>query len=144
MSSHNSMSATLKRCSRWLTPWLRKRPTAAGSPLPLGLSPQAVQSLKVLQSTPQWPHFLAALEALAEQQASEVASGLPHDRYLFASGALTALRRVYTLVDDLIATAANLKEISDARERQFASAEQRRASSFLNTPWYDGWRRAER
>ena len=79
---------------------------------------------------------------MAETQgASVLASGLDHDKYLFSCGALTALRRIYTLVDDLVASAANLKEISDARSRTDASAEQRRASTFVNTPWFDGWKR---
>jgi hypothetical protein len=77
---------------------------------------------------------------VAEQQAAELVSGLSHDRYLFACGALTALRRVYTLVDDLIATATKLEEITNARTSDSASRAQRAASTFVNTPWYDGWR----
>lgn len=95
----------------------------------------------MLQSTPQWPHFLAALSKLAEAQANELTTGLSHDRYLFVCGALTALRRTYTLVDDLVAASSQLQEISDARERSTADHTARRAASFLNTPWYDGWKR---
>ena len=134
------MSAIQKTFSRWLTPWLRKvqaQPTG----LPLNLSPVELEAIKHLRSTPQWPRYLAVLERVAEQQASLVASGLDHDKYLFSCGALTALRRIYTLADDLVASAANLKEIQDGRERTVARAEQRRASTFVNTPFFDGWKR---
>ena len=77
------------------------------------------------------------LARLGEQQAAELATGLVHDRYLFACGALTALRRVYTVVDDVLVAATQLKDHTDARTRTAARADQRAASTFVNTPWYD-------
>lgn len=77
---------------------------------------------------------------MAEQQANELASGLPHDKYLFASGALTALRRIYTLTDDILAAAATLKELDDDRTEHERRSAERASTRFLNTPWYDGWR----
>lgn len=128
---------TLNRCSRWLMRW---RKPAAVSPRPLGLTDSELAALKALRSTPHWPLYLAVLEKVGEHQASELASGLSHDRYLFACGSLTALRRVFTLVDDLIASATKLEELVDDRTRDTARRAARNAASFVNTPWYDGWR----
>jgi hypothetical protein len=100
-----------------------------------------LEAIRHLRSTPQWPRYLAVLERVAEQQASVLVSGLDHDKYLFGCGALTATRRIFTLVDDLMVAADNLKEIQDDRSRTARRAEQRRASTYLNTPFYDGWRR---
>lgn len=94
----------------------------------------------MLSATPAWPRYLAVLERLGEQQASTLASGLPHDQYLFMAGALTALRRVYTLADDVIVAATKLEEITDVRTRSAAVANARHAATFVNTPWYTGWR----
>ena len=80
------------------------------------------------------------LERLGETQAGELSSGLPHDRYLFTAGTLTALRRVYTLVDDLIVAATNLEGTQHDRNRKAAEQSARRAAGFVNTPWYYGWR----
>lgn len=124
---------------RWLLRWTRKRP--APSKLPLGLSENDIQGIRQLVASPSWKHYVRALEALGEQQAAEFSSGLPHDKYLFASGALTALRRVFTLADDLIAAASTLEEHTNAREHLAARHAARHASTFVNTPWFDGWRR---
>ena len=131
------MSATLKMFSRWLTSLLRRR--APASALPLGLSETEVQALKTLQAAPAWKHYLRALEAVAERQAAELASGLPHDRYLFACGALYALRRLYTLTDDVLAVTSTIKEISDVRQRANAERTGNASSVFLNTPWWDAY-----
>lgn len=124
-----------KPFSRWLHKWLKRKP--AQSDLPLGLTETQIQGLKQVTSSPSWPHYLAALEALADQQTNELASGLPHDRYLFTCGALYALRRAYTLADDIVTLTRNLKEIHDVRERANAEHQQRTASAFINTPWWD-------
>ena len=129
---------TLEILTKWLMAWRRKTQGA----YPLGTSEQEISALKVLRSTPQWQRYLRVLERVGEQQASEVASGLAHDRYLFACGALNAIRRVYTLVDDVLATAAQTQEIANARQRTDADRAARTASTFLNTPWYDSWRRS--
>lgn len=131
---------TLKMLPSWLTSWTRKPNQAAPSPLPLGISEADLAALKALRSTQAWPRYLQVLARLGEQQASELASGLPHDRYLFASGALTALRRVYTLVDDIVAAATKIEELEHARDRKSARNAARHADTFVNTPWYDGWR----
>ena len=119
---------------RWLLRWRRK---SAPTQLPLGLSDVDIEGLKHLVASPHWKHYERALNALCEQQASELATGLAHDRYLFACGALTALRRVYTVVDDVLVAATQLKDHTDARTRNAARADQRAASTFVNTPWYD-------
>ena len=124
--------------SRWLTAWLRRKPDATN--LPLGLAAQDLEALDALRASPHWPRYLRTLERLAETQAAELASGVPHGRYLFACGALTALRRTYTLVDDLLAAGTTLKETTDARSRDTARRTARNAATFVNTPWYDGWR----
>ena len=135
------MSETSKMSSRWPTKWLAKwlhrEPPA--SRLPLGLTEREVEALQWLVSTPQWPHFLRALEALAASQLSELTNGLAHDRYLFACGALTALRRVATFPVDVLASTANLKEIDNVRSRTDAARQQRTANAFLNTPWWDAF-----
>lgn len=131
------MSATLTKFSRWLMPWLRKRPQDQASGLPWGLTAQEIQALRVLESTPSWPHFLRVLERVAEVQASELASGLSHDRYLFACGALSAYRRAYTLVPDLIETATRLENATNARQRSAARAVLDAPSPFVNSAWWD-------
>lgn len=133
------MSATRSKLLSWLMPWRRK--ASPPTELPLGLDQEHIQALSQLRSTPAWPRYLAVLERLGEQQAAELASGLPHDRYLFASGALTALRRVFTLADDLIAASETIKEHHNARDAKQLRAARRHADTFVNTPWYDGWRR---
>lgn len=125
--------------SQWFAN-LFQRKRAVTTELPLGLTAQDIDSLKALRVSPHWKHFTTALERLGEQQAAELASGLPHDKYLFASGAFTALRRVYTLADDLIAAAAHLKEHSNARDAKHADLNARHAASFVNSPWYEQWR----
>lgn len=109
--------------------------------LPLNLSQPELEAIRHLRSTPQWRHYLAVLGRVGEQQATQLASGLDHDKYLFTCGTLVATRRIFTLVDDLLVAAANLKEIQDDRTRTHARAEQRRASTFVNTPFFDGWKR---
>ena len=133
------MSGTFQPLSRWLTPWLSKRKPASpqDSPLPLGISAAELAALKALKSTPHWPHFCRVLGALAEAQSAELVAGQPHDRYLFLCGALHALRRVYTLADDLIAAATTSEEIADARDRDTARRAARHAAAFVNTPWWD-------
>ena len=130
------MSETLKMCSRWLTRWLRKAPRSA---LPLGLSETEVEALRAVVSTPHWPHYLRALEALADSQLSELAGGLPHDRYLFTCGALFAIRRCYQFPDDVLTAVTSLKEINDVRSRATAERESRTRNTFLNTPWWDSY-----
>jgi hypothetical protein len=120
-----------------MAPWRRKHTPSA---LPLGVSPQDLEALRALRAHPHWKHYAALLERVAEAQAAELASALPHDRYLFTCGALTALRRVSSLVDDLLASASKLQEMTDARTRNTADAAARTARTFVNTPWYDGWR----
>ncbi len=126
----------MTRIAAWLTPWKRRAP--ATTSLPLGLTESDIDSLAALRTSPHWKHYVAVLDRLGEQQAAVLASGLDHDKYLFVSGALTALRRVYTIADDLIAAAATLKEHEHARDRTASAA--RHADTFVNTPWYDSWR----
>ena len=123
----------------WFTNLLSRR-KLENTQLPLGLTEQDIQSIQTLRASPHWKHFATVLERLGEQQAAELSSGVPHEKYLFASGAFTALRRISTLADDLIAAAANLKEHTDARQRKLAAATARNAATYVNTPWYDGWR----
>jgi hypothetical protein len=80
-----------------------------------------------------------ALEAVCEREAAQLATGLPHDRYLFQCGVLYALRRAYSLSNDIVTATNNLEEMTNARSRSAAVAEQRRANTFLNTPWWDGY-----
>jgi hypothetical protein len=122
---------------RWLMPWRPRKQSTSG--LPLGLDQQDIDALTTLRAFPQWSRYIAVIERLGEQQASALATGLPHEKYLFASGALTALRRVYTLADDLIAAATNIEELAHARDRKLARSAARYADTFVNTPWYDGW-----
>ena len=124
---------------RWLMPWRPRKQSTAG--LPLGLEPQDIDAIAALRASAHWPRYIAVIERLGEQQAVTLTSGLPHEKYLFASGALTALRRVYTLADDLIAAATNIEELAHARDRKSAVNAARHADTFVNTPWYDGWRR---
>lgn len=124
--------------AKWFMSWTPRRPSTSG--LPFGIEQHEIDAIDALRSSPHWPHYLAMLERLGEQQASTLASGVDHDKYLFASGALTALRRVYTLADDLIAAANNLKEQQHARDRKLDAADRRHADTFVNTPWYDSWR----
>lgn len=123
--------------SRWLFRWRHKK---AASSLPLGLTEHDIQGLRQLIASSSWKHYVRALDALGEQQAAEFASGLPHDKYLFTAGALTALRRVYTLADDLIAATTRAEELSNARDRVTEQRTARYAAGFVNTPWYDSWR----
>jgi hypothetical protein len=129
----------VSKIADWLMAWRRRRLPA--TTLPLGVTEQDLEALKALRAHPHWKHYVAVLERVAEAQASELASALPHDRYLFTCGSLTALRRVYTLVDDLLASASKLQEMTDARQRNAADAAARTARTFVNTPWYDGWKR---
>lgn len=122
---------------KWLT---LGRKSAPESPYPLGVTEADIQALSALRATSHWPRYLAVLTRLGEQQASELTSGLPHDKYLFTAGAFTALRRVFTLTDDLIAAATKIEELSNARDRTNAARVVRNATSFVNTPWYAGWR----
>ena len=121
----------------WLSRWLARKPRHSAAPL--GLEAQQVSALKALAATPAWTHYLQALQAVAEQQAAELASGLPHDKYLFTCGALHALRRAYTLIDDVVTATQNITELTDARQRASAERERRARNVFLNTPWYDGY-----
>lgn len=126
----------------WFANLIRRRKTEPSS-LPLGLTPDDIDALRALRDTPHWKHYLVVLERLGEQHAAELASGLPYDKYLFTSGAFTALRRVFTLADDLIVAASTLKEHTNVRERKLADRNARHAAAFVNTPWYESWR-AER
>jgi len=130
------MNAMWNPFSRWMTKWLRKTPRTA---LPLGLSETEVEALKALTSSPHWPHYSRALEALAESQFNELAGGMPHDRYLFTCGALYALRRCYQFPDDVLTAVTSLKEINDVRSRATAERESRTRNTFLNTPWWDSY-----
>ena len=125
--------------TRWITNWRRRTSPPTG--MAYGLNSNELEALRILRASPQWAHYATLLERIGEQQASELVSGLAHDRYLFASGALTALRRVFTLVDDLLVSASKLEEITDARNRTAAEHAARASRAFLNTPWYDGWKR---
>lgn len=131
------MNATLNLFSRWLTTW---RPRVAPSGLPYHLTADQVAALQALRSRPEWKVYSELLTRVGEQQASQFAAGLDHDKYLFSCGALTAVRRIFTLVDDLLATVAKLEEIKDDRTRAAAKSASRYAASFVNTPWYDGFR----
>ncbi len=125
--------------THWFMPWKPRKAVEPG--LPLGLTEQDLDAFRALRASAHWSRYVALIERLGEQQASTLATGLPHEKYLFASGALTALRRVYTLVDDVIATATNIEELAHARDRKSAAAAVRHADTFVNTPWYDNWRR---
>ena len=128
-----------KLFSRWLLRWQHKASRA--SDLPFGLSETEIEGLKQLVASPQWRHYLRVLDGLGEQQASELASALPHDRYLFTCGSLYALRRVYSLVSDVLAATKSLKEIEHVRVRASLERERRAANAFLNTPWWDAYQR---
>lgn len=119
---------------RWLTPWLRPKSTTATG-LPWGITSEDVAALKALRASPQWPRYERILAAVAEGQATEFAAGLPHDRYLYACGALSAFRRVYTLVDDLIETATRLETATNDHTRRTA-ADRVLADPFVNTSWW--------
>lgn len=124
--------------TRWLMPWKPRKQSTSG--LPLGLEQPDIDALKALRASAHWARYIAVIERLGEQQASTLVSGVAHEKYLFASGALTALRRVYTLADDLIAAATNIEELAHARDRHVADANAKYADTFVNTPWYDSWR----
>ncbi len=123
---------------RWLTAWRQKRAPVA-SPYPLGLIEQDIEALRALRESPHWKRYIGVLERLGEQQAATLSSGLDHNKYLFACGALTAIRRVYSLVDDLLAGATQIKELQNDRTKREHVAARRVANTFVNTPFYDGF-----
>lgn len=115
-------------------PWKRKKVDAA-SGLPWGISPQDIAALRALRASPQWAHYLKIVDQVAESQATEFVTGLSHERYLFACGALSTFRRVYTLVDDLIETATRLENATNDRTRRAAAADLT-SDPFVNTSWW--------
>ena len=124
--------------AKWFMPWKPRKQSADG--LPLGLTTADIDAVAALRSSPHWPRYVAIIERLGEQQALTLASGLEHDKYLFASGALTALRRVYVLADELLAAAQSLEDRKHDRTERNATADRKHAAGFVNTPWYDSWR----
>lgn len=123
---------------KWFMPWKPRKQNADG--LPLGLTEADIAAIAALRATPHWPRYLSVIERLGEQQALTLSSGLEYDKYLFASGALTALRRVYVLADELIAAAQSLEARKHDRTQRTADADRKHAAGFVNTPWYDQWR----
>ena len=101
----------------------------------LGLLPDQVASVLQLAQLPAWGHYQRALEALMEIQARPLLSGqLAHDQYLFAAGALEALRKVRELPETLTITR---KEPDDR-----TPIDALRPELFVNTPYYATARRA--
>lgn len=86
---------------------------------------------------PAWKHYLALLERVFEQQAKELATGLPHDKYLIQCGAVYALQRMYDLPDQIIAKSRQQEEMKNVQSRLVARDADQRTSIFLNTPWWD-------
>jgi hypothetical protein len=121
----NVTSATLKK--------LFRRPAPRDPKLLLGLSPDQVDSLLQLQQHPGWVYYRRALEELAATQARPLLAGLlVHEEYLFAAGALEAIRRILALPDTLTTT----------RSKPDDSPESPGLDQFVNTPWYATARRS--
>jgi hypothetical protein len=77
------------------------------------------------------------LEAVFEQQARHLASGLPHDQYLFTCGALYAIQRIYNLPQDILNAVTSAEEFDNVRKRSDADRLRRAANTFVSTPWWD-------
>ena len=123
--------------SKWLTNLLPRKQVPSG--FPLGLSQEQVEHLHQLVSTPHWRHYLAALELVCEREAAQLATGLPQEKYMFQCGVFYALRQAHSLAANIVAATQNLEEIKHGRDLAAAAADQRRANTFLNTPWWNGY-----
>ena len=128
MSWNNTISGILRTFSRWRT----QRP-APEATVPLGLSPEDLQALEHLRSTPAWQRYSQALTAVYNQQLGTLLRPLPHDGYLFQCGVLFALERAATIVDDLLTA-------RDRHVRVHRDQPDPDARAFTNSPWWDAYR----
>jgi hypothetical protein len=117
-----------------------RRKAAPPTAFPLGLTEAQVEAIAALTASPHWRHWLTAVERLAEVEAVALASSQPHDAYLTHCGAFAALRRVYTLPDDLAAATTTRQESLHARARADTAVLDRTAAARLNSPAWDAER----
>jgi len=107
---------------------------AKPSPGPLGLTPEQLEHLDYLRSTPAWRHYVQALESLYQQQLAALVRPLGHDAYLFQCGVVFALERAATIVDDLLS----------ARDHHAQRTKQRHepdVRAVLSSPFWDAYQR---
>ena len=130
VSWNSTISAIRSRFSRWRTQHSSKPKGGTG---PLGLSPEALEALDRLRSTPAWQHYSQAWAAVYDQQLAALIRPLPHDGYLFQCGVLFALERAANLVDDLLT-------VRDAPAKRTAEPAVADARAFLNSVWWDAYR----
>lgn len=117
------------------------RPVAPSVPnLPFHSSPEEVEHLKSLRDNPNWRHYQALLERVAQAEYDQLATPLGQDRYHFQVGAYQASRRHVDLVDALI---TKWEEHCARSERDRDTGHDNRSAIFYGTALWESWRRDE-
>ena len=101
---------------------------------PLGLTPEQLEHLDHLRSTPAWRHYTQALEGLYQQQLAALLRPLGHDAYLFQCGVVFALERAATIVDDLLSA----RDHHAQRTQHHYESDVR---AVLSSPFWDAYQR---
>lgn len=102
--------------SRFSLIWPKRKPLPGKQP-PLGLSRAQVQGLKDLIPSPNWPAYLAAVEAEAQRVATVVLNGLPNEReYWQHVGYLNGLQVAVDLPSRIIQRTDELTRTNQDKE----------------------------
>jgi len=101
---------------------------------PLGLTPEQLEHLDHLRSTPAWRHYTQALEGLYQQQLAALLRPLGHDAYLFQCGVVFALERAATVVDDLLSA-------RDHHAKRAKPEQQPDVRAVLSSPFWHAYQR---
>lgn len=124
---------------RWQAARHRAPQDSQAKQYPLGLDPQAVQALRLLVQSPQYPNYLALLEQVTLNNVEQLCRALPHDQYLFYCGVVFACRRLMELPHEVLAKVTEMEDHANARERAAHNARDAVGAAFLNTPWWDSY-----
>ncbi len=98
---------------------------------PLDLSRDQVESLRQLQSTPQWRTYTEALSRVYELEAGTLFRGIPHDRYLAQTGVCQGLEMALGLITKIDTQARSTDDHTSNRPAP------KPPSPFFGGPWYE-------
>ena len=107
-------------------------------PLPLGLSREQVEAIWALTEGTPYKHYLAALEALYENNVSALLRGIPHEAYMFQCGVCFAIEQIAALPVDLT---LKLRELDARHSAKSPDASESASAVFANTPFWDAYQR---
>ena len=106
--------------------------------LPLGLSREDLEHLQALTETIHYKPYLAALEALYENNVSALLRGIPHEAYMFQCGVCFAIEQIAALPVDLT---LKLRELDARHSAKSPDASESASAVFANTPFWDAYQR---